>query len=527
MALKPFTSKILADVGISMGDEGKGRLIYELIQELKEQEGIETPIATVLKVNGGANSGHTAGGIKLNLLPSGITDPSIQHFAIGSGVVADPRKLHWEIKPLEARGYAVISRLIIDERTKMSDLTHRLLDLGWEYYREHELKELPRGTTGRGISPAYADEVLQFPIPFSIFKGSKDAFAHKINERIKRSLHTLEYVCKVSPEAWETFFETLTHAEQKAHKVAIEEAIFPAESFDFSAFMGHEPFSLNSELLIETYWKAGSLLLDNIGDVPELILGNLNNAQYVIGEFGQSFWLDKRHGFSPNVSASHTYTPEFFQSACIPVQPIHTLGCCKAYDTKIGTHAFLTEMPLEHPLAQKLRKLEFGTSTGRQRMVGWFDAVEKGDALRYGGFEDIIINKLDALSYDQEAGWIGGELLICTAYRKPDGSLCHRVLRDATEQANLTPVYQQLPGWAEDISEVRHFEALPENAKRYIATLLQSILTVATRNGHKLTPPNIRYIGVGPEPGQIIKDVPSSKVLLQKYTVPQAIGNHP
>ena len=117
--------------------------------------------------------------------------------------------------------------------------------------------------------------------------------------------------------------------------------------------------------------------------------------------------------------------------------------------------------------------------------------------------------------------------MVCTAYKKPDGSLSHRVLRDAAEQAQLTPVYQQLPGWEEDISEVRHFAELPENAKRYVAFLLQSTVAVASRGGHKITLPNIRYIGVGPGPSQVIKDVPAPEVLLQEYTVPQAIGTHP
>jgi adenylosuccinate synthase len=98
------------------------------------------------------------------------------------------------------------------------------------------------------------------------------------------------------------------------------------------------------------------------------------------------------------------------------VQPIHTFGVAKAYDTKVGTHTFLTQMDDAHPLGAKLKKLEFGTSTGRQRMVGWYDAVEKGDALRYGGFQDLMINKLDA-SRGRATG--GATCGICTAYETP------------------------------------------------------------------------------------------------------------
>ena len=128
MALTPFCSRIIADTGISMGDEGKGRLISEVVEELRSAPGGK-PVSVVLKVNGGANSGHTAGGIKLNLLPAGIIESTVTHLAIGSGVVADPRKFWWEIKPLEKKGFKVVERLAIDERTLVSDLTHRLLDL--------------------------------------------------------------------------------------------------------------------------------------------------------------------------------------------------------------------------------------------------------------------------------------------------------------------------------------------------------------------------------------------------------------
>src|SRR5271156_6650220 len=129
MALHPFSSRLIADVGISLGDEGKGRLIPEIAAELR---GTPSAVSVVLKVNGGANSGHTAAGIKLNLLPAGVVEREIPHLAIGSGVVADPRKFLWEAAPLERKGYAVLDRLLIDERTMTSDLTHRLLDLAEE-----------------------------------------------------------------------------------------------------------------------------------------------------------------------------------------------------------------------------------------------------------------------------------------------------------------------------------------------------------------------------------------------------------
>jgi adenylosuccinate synthase len=512
MSLLPFSSQLIADVGISLGDEGKGRLIPEVADELR---GTSAPVSVVLKVNGGANSGHTAGGIKLNLLPAGVVVRDAAHLCIGSGVVADPRKIWWETKPLEKKGYAVLSRLLIDERTLVSDLTHRLLDLAWEDYRVNVLAEEARGSTGRGITPAYLDEVGQQQITFSDFLAGPNYFARKLAQRADRACRIIQHVCRVSETTWDSFFEKLTAAEQRANAEAIGLGIFHEDEFDFSRFHGGDPFTLNLDALTATYWEAGTALAKNIGEVRELILRELAAGHTVIGEFGQAYWLDKRHGFSPNVTASHTYTPEFFESAGIPVQRIHTFGVAKAYDTKVGTHTFLTKMDDAHPLTIKLKQIEFGTSTGRQRMVGWYDAVEKGDALRYGGFQDVMINKLDALTHSGD--W-KGDLQICVGYADASGRRFAHVPRNEAVRKTLHPVYTQHPGWSEDVSKIRHFAALPRNAQRYVAAMMKSLLDVAHAGAawpatDKL--PNLRYLGVGPEPSQIIKDVPPTAELVK------------
>lgn len=512
MALTLFTSNLIANIGISMGDEGKGRLVYELIEDIKNAHPQSLGATTVLKVNGGANSGHTAAGLRLNLLPSGITSKSIKHLAIGAGVVADPRKLWWEVKPLEKKGYIVQNRLIIDERTQMSDITHRLLDLACEDYRVNVLGQTIRGSTGRGITPAFADEVGQWQIYYADFLGNKEEFVKKFTQRIDRALKIIKHVYQVSESSWASMFDKLSSVEKMANQPSIQSGVFDEEEFDFTRFKGRDPFTLNSNLIVETYWKVGSAFKDQIRDVRECIINSLKNGEFVIGEFGQSFWLDKRQGFSPNVTASHTYTPEIFLSAGIPVQPVHTIACSKAYDTKVGTHVFLAQMPDEHPLAIHLKKLEFGTSTGRQRMVGWFDAVEKGDALRYCGFQDIAINKLDVLTYQGE--WQGGELLICTAYRAPNGVVYKTVPRNDAVRKTLQPIYRQYAGWSEPIAHIRNFANLPHNAKEYIKGMMQSIINVAYRNGIYGPLPNLRYVGVGPDPGDVIDDIPSTEELL-------------
>lgn len=508
MALQPFLSPLIADTGISFGDEGKGRLISEVVRELQDSSGTPDPVRIVLKVNGGANSGHTAGGLKLNLLPGGVIEKSVPILGLGAGVVADPRKLWWETKATESRGFEVLSRLLIDERTMVSDLGHRLLDLAWESYRENQLRLPARGSTGRGITPAYLDEVGQWQIFYADFLGDADRLEKRFNSRLDRAILTIREVCQVGSEDWFGFFEKLTQAETRANQQSIDDGVFGAEEFDLNRFAAFEPFEIRRSDLFECYWETGKRFAKSIGDIREAVLGSISSGKTVIGEFGQAYWLDKRQGFAPNVTASHSYTPEFFQSACIPVQPLHTFGVCKAYDTKVGTHDFLTEMPLDHSLAVKLRKIEFGTSTGRQRMVGWFDAVEKGTTLRYGGFDDLVINKLDALTRD---GTWEGKLRICTGYSAPDGILHTRVPRNEVVRRECSAVYEDYEPWDDDISKARSFADLPPAAQKYVAGMTYHTLVCAY--GKEKWPenlPNLRYIGVGPDPDEIIKDIPAT-----------------
>ena len=508
MALTTFRSHLIADVGISMGDEGKGRLIPEIVRELQQLTGRRDVVGTVLKVNGGANSGHTVAGLKLNLLPGGVAEHDVACLALGAGVVADPRKALWEALPLEKIGIPVLSRLLIDERCMVSDVSHRILDLAWEDYRIHVLGHEARGSTGRGITPAYADEVGQFQIHYSEFLGAKPEYATRLSARLDRAAAIVRDVCQLSPEKWAGLFVKLTEAELRANKGAIDSGVFTAAEFDFTRFAGPTPFTFDHAAVLDCYWQAGGALAHAIGDVRERILGDLAADRRIIGEFGQAYWLDKRHGFSPNVTASHTYTPEFFESAGIPVQRIHTFGVAKAYDTKVGTHTFLTQMDDAAPLTIKLKQLEFGTSTGRQRMVGWYDAVEKGDVLRYGGYQDLMINKIDALS--------GGEkLLICTAYRDAAGKRYQHVPRNEAVRKTLKPIYTQHAGWNEDISNIRRFADLPRNAQLYTAAMVRSLVQVAYGNQLPAVLPNLRYLGVGPQPSQIIKDVPPTAELIK------------
>ena len=141
------------------------------------------------------------------------------------------------------------------------------------------------------------------------------------------------------------------------------------------------------------------------------------------------------------------------------------------------------------------------------------DAVEKGDTLRYGGFQDLMINKLDALSWSE--AW-RGDLRVCTAYEAPGGRRFQHVPRNEAVRKSLRPVYRDYPGWAEDISGVRRFSDLPVNARRYVAGMVKGILDVAYAGEPRpAVLPNLRYLGVGPGPSQIVKDVPATDELIR------------
>lgn len=511
--LRPFTHNYIAVTGISTGDEGKGRTIPDISAILRAQTGLPGVVGMVFKVNGGANSGHTVDGLKLNLLPGAVADPLVPILGIGRGVVADPLKFHWEGSALERKGYEVFSRLLIDRRTMISDITDRLLDLAQEASRE-----VPIGTTGKGIGPAFSKEVLREAVYYGDIEGDNAAFISKLRNRIKNSQQQVLSFSNLTQENWKQFFVTLTEAEVRANKESIDAGLFTRDDFDLTRFCGVDPLTFNEDEIINAYFKATNRLKPNVGSIANEILNCKNFNKKVVGEFGQSYILDKRHGFQPNTSASHTYTPEFFQSGHTPVVGIHVVGVAKAYDTKVGNHLFLTEMEQEHPLGNHLRKFEFGVTTGRQRMVGWFDAVEKGFVLRYGGFDDMVINKIDVLTREPnlQPGW-DGNLQICYAYRNSQDQIIRNMPEQDSIRESCTPVYLSCPSWNEDISSVRSFKRLPYEAQRYVANMFAATVLCAygTENWASANLPQLRIIGVGPNSSQVILDAPDAMKLMQ------------
>ena len=500
MSLTPFSSQIIADVGISFGDEGKGRLIPEVAEELRASA---APVSVVLKVNGGANSGHTAGGIKLNLLPAGVAVPAVPHLCIGSGVVADPRKIWWETRPLEQKGYAVLPRLLIDERTLVSDLTHRLLDLAWEDYRTNILAEEPRGSTGRGITPAYLDEVGQWQITFSDFHAGPNWFARKLAQRADRALrHHPARLPRVARRRSPGFFDKLTAAEQRANSESVELGVFDRGGIRFHPVPRRRSRSRStSPRLTEVYWQAGTALARNIGEVRELILRELARRPHRHRRVRPVLLARQAPAASRPTSRPPTRSRRSFSRApAYPCSASTPSASPRPTTPRSARTRSSRRMDDAHPLAARLKLLEYGTSTGRQRMVGWFDAVEKGDALRYGGFQDVMINKPDALTH---AGEWRGDLLICTAYEDAGGRRYAHVPRNEAVRKTLRPVYRVLPRLGRG-----HLGRAPfrRPAAQRAALRRRDDEGRARRGLRRRAPgprpqlPNLRYLGVGPLP---------------------------
>lgn len=544
----PFSSPVIAIVGASFGDEGKGRTVLDVRDMLTKMTGDQSPVEMVIKVNGGRNSGHTVDKLKHNLIPAGVTDPSIRWLALGRGVVADPINLLTEIRSLELLfaeknlPHEVRGRLLIDNRTMMSDFTDRMLDLGREIYRVACGGE-PRGSTKQGITPAFSHETNQGQIFFELFSegldpelavNAKERFAQLMRERVEEAClcikgwlmahagtalpQKLDVGSEICEETWFRMVGNLQRTEEKKNQEWIDKGFFRKQEFDFTRYLGDASFTLNVDRLIEDYWVRGLELARTacISDVGEAAHAAIARGKHAVLEFGQSYWLHARKGYSPNVTASRTYVTEAYDSVDLPhTLPIHSLAVVKAYKTAVGTHFVPTELDQSGALYKKLQPLEFGTTTGRQRMIAWFDAVEVGHVLRRGGFNDLVINKLDALSED--ATWNGESLKICVGYRTPGEQELHFMPTSDARRRLLTPIYREMPGWKEDLSGVREFSQLPRNAQLYIAAMCKAIDDVANYNGKHLGPqPNLRGIGVGPERSQfIVRGIPQWSELIE------------
>ena len=394
-------------LGAQWGDEGKG----------KATDILGDRVDYVVRYQGGNNAGHTVviGDQKyaLHLLPSGILSPNVIP-VIGNGVVIDPSVLLEEIKGLNERGIDT-SKLVISSNAHLITPYHRTIDKVSERF----LGKAKIGTTGRGIGPAYADKISRIGIRV------QDLFDESIlQKKIEGALKDKNQV--------------LTK-------------VFNRKDMQVSE-------------ILDEYLGYAEILRPYIADTALLLNNALESGKTVLLEGSQGTLLDVDHGTYPFVTSSNpTAGGACTGSGIGPTKIERVIGIVKAYTTRVGSGPFPTE--LENEDGEKLRTIghEYGTTTGRNRRCGWYDAPIARFAVRINGLTDFFLTKLDVLT-----GW--EKIPVCVAY-EIDGKRDEEVPSSQTDFHHAIPIYEYLPGWSEDISKARALSDLPKNARDYIAFL--------------------------------------------------------
>ncbi|WP_007024529.1 adenylosuccinate synthase [Saccharomonospora iraqiensis] len=416
-------------VGAQWGDEGKGKATDLLADRVR----------WVVRYQGGNNAGHTVvlpdgQDYALHLIPSGILTPGITN-VIGNGVVIDPGVLLDELSGLEERGVDT-DRLLISADAHLIMPYHVAIDKVTERY----LGAKRIGTTGRGIGPCYQDKIA------------------RVGVRVQDLLD--EKILRQKVEA------ALEFKNQVLVKV-------------------YNRKGLDVDEVTDTVLEQGERFAHRIADTRLELNRALERGETVLLEGSQGTLLDVDHGTYPFVTSSNPTSGGASAGSGIGPGRISTvLGIVKAYTTRVGSGPFPTELLDES--GEDLRKSggEFGVTTGRSRRTGWFDAVIGRYAARVNGITDYFLTKLDVLS--------GLERIpVCVAY-EVDGFRTEDMPMTQTEVHHAVPIYEELPGWAEDISGCRSFADLPANARAYVERL------------EELMGARISAIGVGPGREQTI-----------------------
>ena len=393
-------------IGSQWGDEGKGKCTDQL--------GDRTDYT--VRYSGGNNAGHTVvvNGEKfaMHLLPSGVLNPGVP--VIGNGVVIDLEVLFNEIDNLTARGVD-LSRLIVSSNAHIITPYHRTIDRVTERF----LGKKKIGTTGRGVGPAYADKINRMGIRVQDL----------LNEQLLR----------------EKVEAALVQKNQLLVKLYNQRAIDPVEVADHLLGFAER-------------------MRPMIRDTARVLNDALEAGKVVLFEGAQAHHLDIDHGTYPYVTSSNpTAGGACTGSGVGPTRIDRVIGIAKAYTTRVGEGPFPTE--LLDAAGARLRAAggEFGTTTGRPRRCGWFDALIVEQAVTYNGVTDLFLTKLDILT-----GW--DRIPVCVAYEIDGERVAHQpVIVD--EFAKATPVYEYLEGWSEDISHCRSFEELPATCQAYVRRL--------------------------------------------------------
>lgn len=421
--------KTVAVVGSQWGDEGKGKVI----------DFLATQADVVIRGQGGNNAGHTlvVDGKKfaLRLIPSGILNPQTIN-VIGNGIVFDPKGFFEEIEMLESNG-------ISTKNIKISDRAH----IVFPYHKELDgLAEEARGdnkigTTKKGIGPCYMDKTERSGIRVCDLMN-KEVFASKLKLQVEAKNRLVIGIYGKEP------------------------------MFDFDEI--YNEFMVYAE-------KMKPYVTDTTVVVYDAIKAN----KRVLFEGAQGTLLDLDLGTYPYVTSSHPTSGGFSVGSGVGPNMIKdVVGIVKAYTTRVGEGPFVTELFDEIGERIRIQGHEFGTVTGRARRCGWFDAVIVKYAARVNGLTSISFMLLDVLTgFDK--------IKICTAYKMGD-EIIHNFPASLEDLAKCEPVYEELDGWHEDITNVERYDDLPENAKKYISRI------------EELIDVNIDLVSVGPNRNQTI-----------------------
>jgi len=401
-------NKSIVVLGTQWGDEGKGKIVDLLSRDAD----------AVVRFQGGHNAGHTLviDGHKtvLHLIPSGILQPDVECF-IGNGVVLSLQALREEIEKLEAQGLDVRSRIRISPACAIIMPWHELLDRA----REEARGKRAIGTTCRGIGPAYEDKVA------------------------RRGLRTSD----------------LINPEGLADKI---EHILDYHNFVLTERFGMEALSVDA--MVEEALDLGEYFAGHVADVSGRLYELREQGKRVMFEGAQGSLLDIDHGTYPYVTSSNTTVGGVCTGAGIGPNAVdYVLGITKAYVTRVGGGPFPTE--LFDPDGERLARRgdEFGATTGRPRRCGWLDAVALRRMVSLNGVTGFCVTKLDVLDGFEE-------IKICTAYRL-NGELLDAPPLDAHSWADLEPVYQSFPGWAESSRGATSLDQLSANAQSYLQAM--------------------------------------------------------
>lgn len=391
-------------VGTQWGDEGKGKITDFLSANAE----------VIARYQGGDNAGHTividGKKFKLQLIPSGIFYPE-KISVIGNGVVVNPKSLVKELAYLHEEGVSTDS-------LRISDRAHVILPYHIELDRlqEESKGDNKIGTTIKGIGPAYMDKAARVGIRIADLLD-RDVFA----ERLRINL------------------------EEKNRQFT---KLYDAEALSFDD-------------IFEEYYEYGQQIKQYVTDTSVILNDALDNGKRVLFEGAQGVMLDIDQGTYPFVTSSNPVAGGVtIGSGVGPSKIDKVVGVCKAYTSRVGDGPFPTELFDE--VGDRIREVghEYGTVTGRPRRVGWFDSVVMRHSRRVSGITNLSLNSIDVLS--------GLDTVkICVAYDL-DGERIDHYPASLEQLKRCKPIYEELPGWSEDITGVRHLDELPENARNYV-----------------------------------------------------------